>query len=145
MYLRMSNIPFNVTTDILSKVRFLSKDLKQSNLTSDPTTGWTPSNMYLSDDELLAKYRPTDLRAIKINGCYTVDKNPIATSGKCSSVAYFDIQSDIQEAAKMSMVKAAFVMFVLVVSSISFVRVARKIVLDPIERMVIFIKMDLIY
>ncbi|RHY28479.1 hypothetical protein DYB32_005943 [Aphanomyces invadans] len=135
MYLRMSNIPFETTTQWASEIRFSSLDLKVANLTHDPTTGWWPEDMYLSEDELLANYRPTDLRVIRITGCYTTDIDPIAIPGNCTSVTYFDIQSDIQAAAKASMVKAAFVMLVLIASSISFVRVARKTVLEPIERM----------
>ncbi|KAF0707063.1 Aste57867_6668 [Aphanomyces stellatus] len=135
MYMRMSNISLETTTQWLSQLRFLSKDLKMSNLTADPTTGWHPSRMYQSEDALLSDYRPSDLREIRVSGCYTTDVNPVASSGGCVSVAYFDIAGDNQSAAKSSMIKALFVMCVLIAASISFVRVARKIVLDPIERM----------
>ncbi|RHY09577.1 hypothetical protein DYB28_011065, partial [Aphanomyces astaci] len=136
MYLRMSTIPFDTTTQWLSKVRFSSLDLKVANLTSDPTTGWSPAKMHLSEDDVLLNYRVTDLRVIRVTGCYSTEVNPVASAnGNCTSVAYFDIQDDIKAAAKASMIKSVFVMFVLIASSISFVRVARKIVLDPIERM----------
>ncbi|ETV65902.1 hypothetical protein H257_17537 [Aphanomyces astaci] len=136
MYLRMSTIPFDTTTQWLSKVRFSSLDLKVANLTSDPTTGWSPAKMHLSEDDVLLNYRVTDLRVIRVTGCYSTEVNPVASAnGNCTSIAYFDIQDDIKAAAKASMIKSVFVMFVLIASSISFVRVARKIVLDPIERM----------
>ncbi|CAK4081656.1 unnamed protein product [Aphanomyces euteiches] len=135
LFVRLYNNTADVTAQWLSQVRFVSKDLKQSNLTADPTTGWTSARMLASEDIVLATYRPSDLRTITITGCYTDEIAPRIVSGDCSSVAYFDIAGDNQSAAKSSMLKTLFIMVVLITASISFVRVARKIVLDPIERM----------
>ncbi|KDO17630.1 hypothetical protein SPRG_21851 [Saprolegnia parasitica CBS 223.65] len=99
-----------------------------------------------SQAAVLDTYRISELRSITSTGCFAawngsdIVADPVLTSMSCQSVVWFDISEMARATAISGIYRTIFILGILVVSSISFVHVARVTVLDPIERMMATVK-----
>ncbi|EQC26749.1 hypothetical protein SDRG_15399 [Saprolegnia diclina VS20] len=95
---------------------------------------------------VLDMYRVNELRSITSTGCFAawngsdIVADPVLSSLACQSVVWFDIATVAKATAISSIYRTVFILGVLVIASLSFVHVARIIVLNPIERMMATIK-----
>ncbi|KAF1329474.1 Voltage-gated ion channel, partial [Globisporangium splendens] len=140
VYLHMTNVSNSDLDTAIENVRFQPESSLWSNytLTENPSNEWTTTNMLPDYASVLAKLRGTEVNIVKSYGCYnesfiTVD-TPDSTSA-CISIAISDISSTTQSSAGYNILETFFIITMLVAASTSFVRTARILVLDPIERM----------
>ncbi|OQR89246.1 Voltage-gated Ion Channel (VIC) Superfamily, partial [Achlya hypogyna] len=99
-----------------------------------------------SQSAVLELYRVNELRSITSTGCFNnwngsdLVVNPVLVSTSCQSVVWFDVATSAKATAITSIYRTLFILAVLLTSSLSFVHVARIIVLNPIERMMATVK-----
>jgi hypothetical protein len=164
IFVSIANIPNETTKQWLDTIRWVNIEAVPHvyNLTANPLTGWTADKVTFNQSSIFENFRMSEVRALSASGCFHGTKPPsniISSSGdamaslshdlieitdpvsasNCKSMAFFNITATSQTTAVNGLNKTIFILAVLLLSSHSFVMVARKIVLEPIERMVIII------
>ncbi|KDO16520.1 hypothetical protein SPRG_17964, partial [Saprolegnia parasitica CBS 223.65] len=125
----------NITGDKLGRL-FTSFSFPRTDVSTAQIAKILPSQAAVLD-----KYRVNELRSITSTGCFAawngsdIVADPVLTSMSCESVVWFDIAKVAKATAISSLYRTVFILGVLVIASLSFVHVARIIVLNPIERM----------
>ncbi|KAG7393175.1 hypothetical protein PHYBOEH_006173 [Phytophthora boehmeriae] len=138
IYMQMTNISNEQLVADIQSLRFQTDPGAVHNLTVNPSNNWSSANLLPSYAAVVEQFRDVEVNIVKTYGCF--NQNFVAVDGggsssNCMSIAIFDVSSTSASSASYNMLKTFFIMIVLVVGSSSFIRTARVLVLDPIERM----------
>ncbi|ETP40259.1 hypothetical protein F442_12386 [Phytophthora nicotianae P10297] len=143
IYIQMTNVTTDVLMADIAGLRFQDSPGSQHNLTVNPSNDWSVSNLLATYSDVTDKYRDVEVNIVKTYGCFNKDFIVIDsadTSSACVSIAIFDTASSSSSSAAYNILKTFFIILVLVAASTSFIRTARILVLDPIERMMDVVK-----
>mmetsp|Transcript_17831 Transcript_17831/g.51102 ORF Transcript_17831/g.51102 Transcript_17831/m.51102 type:complete len:937 (+) Transcript_17831:323-3133(+) len=131
--------------DILEFARSTSWQDPESGLeqTMNDALDYSPTtDIELSEEGINEAYRASEYEVASASLCFDEGggsaKVPHDTS--CGSFAYFDIRTAVRWAAALNIFQTIFVMIVLTGGSLMFSNDAEKLVIRPIERMVISVK-----
>ncbi|GLE05797.1 hypothetical protein PINS_up014978 [Pythium insidiosum] len=145
VYISVSNVSQSQVIQDLANLRFQPTDAPSADytLTKNPSNGWT-NEMVLPDySSVVDKFRDVEVNVVRAKGCFGADfitwDKPDDTSA-CQSIAVFDNSSQSKSDAAFNIIKTCFIIVVLVSASTLFIRTARKLVLEPIERMMSIVK-----
>ncbi|EGZ04617.1 hypothetical protein PHYSODRAFT_535993 [Phytophthora sojae] len=143
IYMQMTNVTNGQLVTDIASLRFQSSTSSPHNLTVNPSNDWSVGNLLPNYAAVTAKYRDVEVNIVKTYGCF--NKNFIVvdaadSTSACVSIAIFDISSSSSSSAAYNILKTFFIIIVLVAASTSFIRTARILVLDPIERMMDVVK-----
>eukprot|EP00753_Platysulcus_tardus_P015585 PLAT5105.1.p1 GENE.PLAT5105.1~~PLAT5105.1.p1 ORF type:complete len:852 (+),score=467.46 PLAT5105.1:115-2670(+) len=95
-----------------------------------------------TEDDVLNNFRSVEITLVETSGCFTSQAltEEAEADTACSSAAYFDRVAASQLSAGINIIKTVFIMIVLGGSAIGFTRTAERLVIGPIERMVMTVK-----
>ncbi|KAF4315270.1 hypothetical protein BBO99_00003445 [Phytophthora kernoviae] len=140
IFMQMTNVSNDQLVADIQSLRFqpVNDPGAVHNLTMNPSNSWSSDSLLLSYAAVIEKFRDVEVNIVKTYGCF--NQNFIAvdaggSSSNCISIAIFDTSSTSSSSASYNILKTFFIIVVLVVGSSSFIRTARVLVLDPIERM----------
>ncbi|POM75130.1 Voltage-gated Ion Channel (VIC) Superfamily, partial [Phytophthora palmivora] len=143
IYMQMTNVTSTQLMADIAALRFQTSPGAEHNLTVNPSNDWSAENLLPNYADVTNKYRDVEVNIVKTYGCFNKDFIVIdsaASSSACVSIAIFDIASTSSSSAAYNILKTFFIIIVLVAASTSFIRTARVLVLDPIERMMYVVK-----
>ncbi|KAG6969496.1 hypothetical protein JG688_00005294 [Phytophthora aleatoria] len=143
IYIQMTNVTTDVLMADITAFRFQDSPGAEHNLTVNPSNGWSATNLLATYSDVTDKYRDVEVNIVKTYGCFNKDfivVDSADTSSACVSIAIFDTASSCSSSAAYNILKTFFIIIVLVAASTSFIRTARILVLDPIERMMDVVK-----
>ncbi|GMF32993.1 unnamed protein product [Phytophthora lilii] len=143
IFIQMTNVSSDVLTADIAAFRFQDSPGSAHNLTVNPSNDWSADNLLPTYAAVTDKYRDVEVNIVKTYGCFNKDFIAIDaadSTSSCISIAIFDIASTSSSAAAYNILKTFFIIIVLVAASASFIRTARILVLDPIERMMDVVK-----
>ncbi|TMW62301.1 hypothetical protein Poli38472_009794 [Pythium oligandrum] len=140
VFMQMANITKDQVLADITNMRFQPLDSPAAaySLSENPSNGWSAASILPDYATVVDTFRDTEINIVKTYGCFNssfiVTDVPDATSG-CISIAIFDISDAARSSAGYNILKTCFIIVVLVSASTEFIRIARKLVLQPIERM----------
>ncbi|KAH7467119.1 hypothetical protein KRP22_012934 [Phytophthora ramorum] len=143
VFIQMTNVTSDKLLADVTGLRFQASPDAVHNLTVNPTNGWSADNLLPTYSAVTDAYRDVEVNIVKTYGCFNKDFIAIDSAGSssaCVSIAIFDIASTSSSSAAYNILKTCFIIIVLVAASTSFIRTARILVLDPIERMMDVVK-----
>ncbi|CEG45320.1 voltage-gated ion channel superfamily [Plasmopara halstedii] len=143
LYIQMTNVTNEKLLADIASIRFQESPSLPRNLSVNPVNSWSASNMLASYSAVTDLYRDVEINIVKTYGCFNkkfVAIDSADVSSACMSIAIFDIASTSASSASYNILKTCFIIVVLVAASTSFIRTARILVLDPIERMMDVVK-----
>ncbi|RLN88238.1 hypothetical protein BBJ28_00001583 [Nothophytophthora sp. Chile5] len=140
VYMQMTNVSSAELAADIASLRFQPTDAPEAehNLTENPSNGWTAANMLADYDSVTDTFRDAEINIVKTYGCFNQDfvvQDTADGSSACVSIAIFDLSATSVSSAAYNILKTVFIIVVLVSASTSFIRTARILVLEPIERM----------
>ncbi|DBA04380.1 TPA: hypothetical protein N0F65_002142 [Lagenidium giganteum] len=129
----------NMTNDtVVSKLRAL-----HFNDTSSDSYAWRMAKYMYTYEKVTSNYRDTEISDQSEYGCYTTSFQSWDAgnfSSPCVSHVVFDISDDTAADAAYNIGKTCFIIALLVLASTVFIRTARQLVLNPIERMMAIVQ-----
>jgi class 3 adenylate cyclase len=113
------------------------------NLTVNPDNGWSAANFLTDYETVTNTFRDAEINIVKTYGCFNssfivTDVSDVTSS--CISLAIFDLSDTTKMSAAYNILKTCFIIVVLVSASTVFIRTSRKLVLEPIERMMFIVQ-----
>ncbi|KAE9349070.1 hypothetical protein PF008_g7068 [Phytophthora fragariae] len=143
VYMQMTNVSNDELVNDIASLRFQSSASSPHNLTVNPSNDWSVDNLLADYAAVTDKFRDVEVNIVKTYGCFNKDFIVIDaadSTSACVSIAIFDISSASSSSAAYNILKTFFIIIALVAASTSFIRTARILVLDPIERMMDVVK-----
>lgn len=145
VYLQMTNISASAVATQLANLRFQPSNSPSAEytLTTNPSNGWVASDVFTNYLSVTATLRSDEMNIVNTYGCFNssfIAIDSADSTSACISIAIFDISSTSASSAAYNIIKTGFIIIVLVAASTSFIQTSRKLVLEPIERMMFIVQ-----